>query len=69
MYIRKNVVSLYCQTKTNKDMKVGDRVKTTEVSPYRTEGTIEEVYKIAGYWYYMVKGRAYRSQDLTKVGA
>ena len=60
---------MYCQTKTNKDMKVGDRVKTTEVSPYRTKGTIEEVYKMAGNWYYIIKDRAYREQDLTKVGA
>ena len=48
--------------------KVGDKVRTTNASPYRTMGTITEAYEMAGYWYYVIDGRAYRTKDLTKVG-
>lgn len=46
--------------------KVGDKVRTTNASPYRTKGTITEAYEMAGYWYYVIDGRAYRTKDLTK---
>lgn len=48
--------------------KVGDKVRTTSLSPHRTKGTITEAYEMAGYWYYVIDGRAYRTKDLTKVG-
>lgn len=54
--------------KTQKDMKIGDKVKTTKVSPYQTEGIIEEVYNEGEFTYYVIKGRVYREKDLTKVG-
>jgi len=49
-------------------MKTGDKVKTTKVSPYQTEGIIEEVYKEGEFTYYVIKGRIYRGKDLTKAG-
>lgn len=51
-----------------KRFNVGDKVRTTNASPYRTKGTIIEAYEMAGYWYYVIDGRAYRTKDLTKVG-
>jgi hypothetical protein len=48
--------------------KVGDKVRTTNASPYQTKGIITEAYEMAGYWYYMINGRSYRTKDLTKVG-
>lgn len=54
--------------KKQKYMKIGDKVKTTKVSPYRTAGIIEEVYKEGEYTYYVIKGRVYREKDLKKVG-
>jgi hypothetical protein len=48
--------------------KVGDKVRTTNACPYQIEGIITEAYEMAGYWYYMIDGRAYRTKDLTKAG-
>ena len=48
--------------------KVGDKVRKTNVSPYRTEGTITEAYEMAGCWYYVIDNRVYRTKDLTKAG-
>lgn len=49
---------------------IGERIKTSSLAPYRTEGVIIDVYNQNGFWYYVVnttEGKyTLRTKDIEK---